>query len=125
MKKMQPLDVIPMLGSFPVSPTSLNWNVMLIGVMSSEAPVLSVTKILGSSSTTGTGSGMISSSPKQPERETVAMSRASSTALVRMIEPVINPIMTLVDTNFGQNRPKLVQIGAWLWIRWPAVGLHP
>ena len=27
MKKMQPLEVMPMLGSLPVSPTSLNWNV--------------------------------------------------------------------------------------------------
>ena len=28
MKKMQPLEVMPMLGSLPVSPTSLNWKVM-------------------------------------------------------------------------------------------------
>ena len=34
MKKMQPLEVMPMLGSFPVSPTSLNWKVISSGAMS-------------------------------------------------------------------------------------------
>ena len=48
MKKTQPVEVIPILGSAASSPTLLAKNVISIGSTSIDAPVPSVTNIEGS-----------------------------------------------------------------------------
>ena len=87
MKNIQPLDVIPMLGSFPVSPTSLKVNSISIGATPTEAPVPSVTKIRWSVTVTSGSSFSTSSAPKHPDRERVATKKQSIRALARMAWP--------------------------------------
>ena len=94
-----------MLGSLPVSPTSLNWKIISKGETSSDAPVLSVTNIRGSSTAIGSGSTITSSSPKQPESEKLAINRARRTAFVRMTVPITRDIMTLRNNT----PPKSIQ----------------
>ena len=95
MKNMQPVEVIPMLGSFPVSPTSLNWKVISIAGTSTDSPVLSVTNTRTSLTSSTTGSSIISSLPKHPDNDIVTIKATKSKALPLMAEaylPLFNRI---------------------------------
>ena len=104
MKNMQPLEVMPMLGSLPVSPTSLNTKSISRGISSTAIPMPSVTKIRLSISGSVSTSISTFSAPKQPAIDIVVTRRTNSIAFARMVVPVCQPIMTL--------RFKILQIPA-------------
>ena len=85
MKNIQPLDVIPILGSLPVSPTSLNVKLISSGGTSTGIPFESVTKTpSGAGGSSGACSGG-SSFPKQPDNADVNIRRTINNDFARMI----------------------------------------
>ena len=83
MKKMHPLEVTPILGSGPSSPTSLKLNSRGNNGTSTGRPSGPVTKNRGGSVGTSTGGG-VSSWPKQPEREADSIRKTRRVACARM-----------------------------------------
>ncbi len=84
MKNIQPLEVIPILGSAPCSPTLEKVKFSGNGGRSIFWPSGPVTQNLTSPSGSGSGSGTGSLPKMQPESDAPIISRTSKPALVRM-----------------------------------------
>ncbi|RZD31730.1 MAG: hypothetical protein CXT74_04775 [Methanobacteriota archaeon] len=84
MKKMQPLEVMPMLGSAPFSPTSLNTKLRGRGGASMPRPSGPVTKIpSGREGSSGGGGGSVGSW-RQPERPLADMMRKANASCMNL-----------------------------------------
>ena len=97
-KNMHPLEVIPIDGSGPSSPTFENLKSISIGGRESSFPYLSVTQIRWSSITTSGSSSTSGSLPIQPDKNAVVMSSDNSTGIRRILTakhgPAKNPPFT-------------------------------